>query len=73
MKNGEKLYAYTNIPKGNPLEKPLSKQEIEEKFWKNVAFSKTISKENAGKILEMLNHIENIKDANELVALLHKD
>ena len=50
--------------------KPLSKKEIETKFRDNVAFSKTISRDNAEKVLEMLNNIEKIDNVNKLVKLL---
>jgi 2-methylcitrate dehydratase PrpD len=70
MKDGRKLSTYEECAKGNALKKPLSKEEIEEKFRGNVAFSKTVSKADAEKLLDMLNHIEEIKDINQVVRLL---
>ena len=70
MKDGREFNAYVDCAKGNPLKKPLSKEEIEEKFWDNVTFSKTVSRDNAEKVLDMLNNIEEIDDIARLVKLL---
>lgn len=70
MKDGQIFSAYVDCAKGNPLLKPLSKKEIEGKFRDNAAFSKTISRDNAEKVLEMLNNIEKIDNVNKLVKLL---
>jgi 2-methylcitrate dehydratase PrpD len=70
MKDGREFYAYVDVAKGNPLKKPLSKAEIEDKFRANVAFSKTVSRENGEKVLDMLNNIEKIDDVSRLVKLL---
>jgi 2-methylcitrate dehydratase PrpD len=70
MRDGRELKAYTDVAKGHPLKKPLSKQEIEDKFRTNVAFSKTISGAKAEETLRMLNHIEEIDDVTDVVRLL---
>jgi 2-methylcitrate dehydratase PrpD len=70
MKDGREFYAYEDVAKGHPLEKPLSKEEIEGKFRSNVVFSKTVSKENAEKVLDMLNNLEEIDDITKVVKLL---
>jgi 2-methylcitrate dehydratase PrpD len=70
MKDGQVFSACVDCAKGNPLLKPLSKKEIEGKFRDNTAFSKTISRDNAEKVLEMLNNIEKIDNVNKLVKLL---
>jgi 2-methylcitrate dehydratase PrpD len=69
-KDGREFSAYEDFAKGNPVEKPLSKQEIEAKFRDNVAFSKTISKRNAEKILDLLNNLEEVDDISRMVELL---
>jgi 2-methylcitrate dehydratase PrpD len=70
LKNGRELSARVKAPKGNPLFNPLTTDEIIEKFRSNVAFSKTVSKANAEKALDMINHLEKIEDTGELVGLL---
>jgi 2-methylcitrate dehydratase PrpD len=70
LNDGRELSAGVKAPKGNPLFRPMSQDEIIQKFWDNVSFSKTVSNQNAGKALEMINRLEEIKDTRELVALL---
>ena len=70
LKDGRELAAHVDATKGDPIKKPLTKVEIEEKFRANVAFSKTISKENAETVLDMLNHLEEIDDISKVVQLL---
>jgi 2-methylcitrate dehydratase PrpD len=70
MKDGRELSSYVDVAKGNPLKKPLSQEEIIEKFRANVAFSKTVSKGNAEKILDMINNLEEIGDINRIIKLL---
>jgi 2-methylcitrate dehydratase PrpD len=70
MKDGQVFSAYVDCARGNPLIKPLSKKEIEGKFRDNVSFSKTISEDNAEKVLEMINNIEKLDNVNKLVKLL---
>ena len=70
MKDGSVFSAHVDTMKGDPLEKPISKDEIEDKFRTNVAFSKMISKENAEKVLDMLNKLEEVDDITEIIRLL---
>ncbi len=70
MKDGREFSAFEEVAKGNALKKPLSKEEIEDKFRTNVAFSSTIAKNNAEEALYMLNHIEEMDDTARLVKLL---
>lgn len=72
MKDGQELSSHVDSAKGNPIDKPLTKEEIIEKFRGNIAFSKTISKENAEKALDMLSELEEIDDISEVVRLLTK-
>lgn len=70
MKDGRELKAYEECARGNALKKPLTREDIIAKFRDNVAFSKTISKSNAEKILDILNNIEQVNDTAALVKLL---
>jgi 2-methylcitrate dehydratase PrpD len=70
MKDGRVFSAYVDTMKGDPLERPISKDEIVEKFRTNVAFSKMISRENAEAVLDLLNQLEAIDDITRLVQLL---
>ena len=70
MKDGREFHAHVDAVKGDPIKKPLTKGEIEEKFRANVAFSKTISKGNAEAVLDMLNHLEEIDRITKVIRLL---
>jgi 2-methylcitrate dehydratase PrpD len=70
MKDGKTFSAHKDFAKGNPVKKPLSKEEIEAKFRDNVAFSKTLSQGNADKALNMINNLEYVDDISRLVELL---
>ena len=70
LKDGREFSARVKAPKGNPLFRPLTTDEIVEKFRNNVSFSKTISERKAEKALEMINHLEEVTDTGELVKLL---
>ena len=70
LKNGSEYSAYVDYAKGNALHKPLSKAEIIDKFRGNVDFSKTISKENAEKVLDMLINLERVDNITKLTQLL---
>jgi hypothetical protein len=48
----------------------LSKDEILAKFWNNVDFSRTVSRENAGKILALLEKLEELDSVDKIVKLL---
>jgi 2-methylcitrate dehydratase PrpD len=70
LKDGRELTARVKAPKGNPLFRPLSTDEIIEKFRHNVSFSNTISSQSAEKALEMIYSLEKVRDVTELVRLL---
>jgi 2-methylcitrate dehydratase PrpD len=70
MKDGQEYHAYEEAAVGHPFLKPLSHEDIEEKYWANVAFSGTVSRENAVKVLDMLNHLEEIEDITRVTKLL---
>ncbi|OGO08085.1 MAG: hypothetical protein A2Y92_03165 [Chloroflexi bacterium RBG_13_57_8] len=70
MKDGKEYSTSRDFAKGNPVKRPLSKGEIEAKFRDNVAFSKTLSKSNAEKLLDMLNNLEEVGEISRVVELL---
>jgi 2-methylcitrate dehydratase PrpD len=70
MKDGKKFSEYTDTWKGDPLKDPLSKEEIVKKFWRQVDFSQTISREAAGKLLERIERLEELDNVNKITELL---
>jgi 2-methylcitrate dehydratase PrpD len=70
MKDGRLFSEFTDAPKGDPVRNPMSKDEIKDKFRGNVEFSQTVNKDNAEKVLEMLENLEKIDHVNKIVELL---
>jgi hypothetical protein len=53
----------------NPLTKPLSQEEILGKFRSQVEYFKTVGRDKAEKLLEMLGRLEKVDDLDEVTAL----
>ncbi|MDR0851103.1 MAG: MmgE/PrpD family protein [Clostridiales Family XIII bacterium] len=67
-KDGKTYVGEVKFPKGDP-ENPASKEEVETKFYNNAA--NTVGSVNAKKIVELVNHIEDVEDITALMDLLH--
>ena len=70
MKDGSKVTESNDAPKGDSLRNPMAKDEIINKFWANVDFSHTVTREKAGKLLSLLGKLEYIDSVNRIVPLL---
>ena len=70
MKDGNEIISEVAFAKGAPAFSPLSTREIEEKFMKNVAYSKAITEKNAEKILNLIKNIEEVDKISDLAKLL---
>jgi 2-methylcitrate dehydratase PrpD len=70
MKDGRELDEFNDSPKGDPLRNPMSKDEIIAKFMDNVDFSQKVSRDNAQKVLELLENLEKLDSVNKIVELL---
>jgi 2-methylcitrate dehydratase PrpD len=68
--DGREFSSRVKAPKGNPLFRPLTADEIIEKFRQNISFSNTVSKENSEKALELINHLEEVDDISQVIKLL---
>jgi len=69
MKDGNVFEKFVEIARGDP-QNPLSRNEIIEKFWHNIKFSRTITEQNASQILKMVDELENLASVRKLVQLL---
>ena len=68
MKDGTDYFARCENVLGNIYHNPMSRQQILDKFYKNV--DGKISRETADKVIDMVDHLENLASINELTALL---
>lgn len=70
MKDGRELSELTDAPKGHPDRNPMSKDELIDKFWSNVEFSQTITRENGDRLLRLLEKLEELGNVDSIVHLL---
>ncbi|MBN1643287.1 MAG: MmgE/PrpD family protein [Dehalococcoidales bacterium] len=66
---GKEYTEFTDIAKGDPLN-PLTKEELIDKFWTNVEFSKALPEKKAEKTLAIIQDLEKLDDVSELVSAL---
>jgi 2-methylcitrate dehydratase PrpD len=69
MKDGREFDRFVEIARGDPRN-PISKDEMLAKYRANIAFSNTISDENADKVLKMVENLENIDNVKKLIDLI---
>ncbi len=72
LKSGEVLAGHTDFPKGDFSRTPLTREEIENKYRSNVAFSGTVSVQNSEKVLDMVERLEDIDDVRDIFKMLVK-
>jgi 2-methylcitrate dehydratase PrpD len=70
LKDGRKFTETVTKVKGDPLTNPMTHDEIIDKFWMNVEFSKTISQKKAAELLEKLLNLEKVENVRKLIPLL---
>jgi len=70
LKDRRKLTETCTRVKGDPLDNPMTHEEIIEKFWVNVEFSKKISRKKASELLEKLLKLEKADSVRNLIPLL---
>jgi 2-methylcitrate dehydratase PrpD len=70
MKDGKQFSEFTDSPKGNSVNNPISKDEIIAKFWANVEFSQTVTRKNADRLLTLLGNLEELDEVDRIVELL---
>jgi len=71
MRDGREYSSVFEHPqmRGYPLY-PLTWEELMEKFWNNINFSRAVSKENAEKVLDMIENLEKVDRVSSLIKLL---
>jgi 2-methylcitrate dehydratase PrpD len=69
MQDGREFDQFTEIARGDPRN-PISRDDLIAKFWTNIEFSSTITRQNAQKVLDMIEDLENLDSVRKLVKLL---
>jgi 2-methylcitrate dehydratase PrpD len=67
MKDGKIYSVHRNEPPKGNLKRPLSLDEVKDKFRQNVAFSKTVPQSKAEKALELLDNIEKVDNVKKVI------
>lgn len=71
MGSAKEYSAVFNHPQSRGFPRfPLSEAELTEKYWHNFDFCGRITKENAGKVLDMINDLENVGKISGMIELL---
>jgi 2-methylcitrate dehydratase PrpD len=70
MKDGRELSERTDAWIGDPLADPMPKSDIVAKFHRQIDFSRTVTQENGGQLLDMIEKLEEVDDIGELTRLL---
>jgi 2-methylcitrate dehydratase PrpD len=69
MKDLREFDEFAEIARGDPRN-PMSREELRAKFWTNIDFSRTVTKENAARFVKMVEDLENLDNVKTLVDLL---
>jgi 2-methylcitrate dehydratase PrpD len=70
LKNDKEVTESCEVAKGDSLGNPMSKDEIIAKFWTNVEFSQTVTRQKAEELLALLEKLEKLDSVNRIVRLL---
>jgi len=68
MLDDQEYSATTEIPRGDYVSSPLTKDEIVDKFKSSVAFSRAITLEKTNRAIDLLERLEKLNDLNDLIA-----
>lgn len=70
MVDGASYHARCDVPKGDIYRSPLSADEIRDKFYRNIEFSRTLSRDEADRVVEMVSQLESLDDIGVLTNLM---
>ena len=70
MADGTVYHARCDAPKGDIYRNPMSDDEIMAKFYKNLECSGALTKEEADRIVDTVNRLEELEDVHELTQLM---
>ncbi|MFH1647105.1 MAG: MmgE/PrpD family protein [Chloroflexota bacterium] len=69
MKDGREL-SESGVLNRDWTQKPAPMKQVTDKFWHQVDFSRTVSRKNAARLLEMLQNLEDVDDVSRVVRLM---
>ena len=72
LQDGTSYHARCDVPKGDIYRSPLTEEEVLDKFYRNIEFSRALPHEAAVQVVEMIAHMEELEDIGELVAFIEE-
>lgn len=70
LSDGAKYHARCDVPKGDIYKSAMSAEEVLDKFYKNIEFSGAITRGDADRIVDVVDHLEDLEDIKGLVDLM---
>ena len=68
--DGTSYHARCDVPKGDIYKSAMSKEEVLDKFYKNIEFSGAMTRGEADRIVEVVDRLEKLENIEELVSLM---
>lgn len=70
MADGTAYHARCDVPKGDIYQSPMSEEEVLDKFYRNIEFSQTLSREDADRVVQAVSRLEELDDVRELTQFM---
>lgn len=70
MADGTQYHARCDVPKGDIYKSAMTDEEVLDKFYKNIEFSQTLSREDADRVVETVARLEELDDITELTKFM---
>ena len=70
MADGTQYHARCDVPKGDIYKSAMTDEEVLDKFYKNIEFSQTLSREDADRVVETVARLEELDDIHELTQFM---
>lgn len=70
MADGTAYHARCDVPKGDIYQSPMSEEEVLDKFYRNIEFSQTLSREDADRVVQAVSRLEELDDVHELTQFM---
>jgi 2-methylcitrate dehydratase PrpD len=70
MKDGRELAEFTDAPWGDAKNNPMTREDIINKYYVNIAYSKTITMDKARRLLDLLVNLEKAENVSNIIGLL---
>ena len=70
MADGTQYHARCDVPKGDIYKSAMTEEEVLDKFYKNIEFSQTLSREDADRVVETVARLEELDDIHELTQFM---